>query len=340
MALTVFWDPRGARGGRPDLSGDRRGARPAKVRRTRRARVCRRDHRLHYRCDGAGSPTVILEAGIAASSLTWSRVQPVIARETRVCSYDRAGLAWSEGASSARSIDCAGQRAARPAHPRGRSASLCARRAFVWRAHHPCVRTRASGRRGRTGVRRSAPSRRMVRSIAKSAAHASRRHLSVAPGRFARAARRGATVCWPCSAAALQQRLDSSAGCSAAKSLRCWITWSARCRSCHRKFCRSCRRTGRTRKRFAACGSISRRCLRALRISREELMRSANIPVVVLSAGARDPRWLAADAALAQRSSSGRHIVSPRSGHWIHLDDPDLVISAIHDVIESRKGNL
>ena len=42
-------------------------------------------HRLHYRCDGAGTPAVILEAGIAASSLTWSRVQPLIARETRVC---------------------------------------------------------------------------------------------------------------------------------------------------------------------------------------------------------------------------------------------------------------
>src|SRR5688572_6402587 len=60
-------------------------------------------HRLHYRCDGAGAPAVILEAGIAASCLTWSRVQPVIARETRVCSYDRAGLSWSEPASSARS---------------------------------------------------------------------------------------------------------------------------------------------------------------------------------------------------------------------------------------------
>src|SRR5688500_8896077 len=60
-------------------------------------------HRLHYRCDGAGTPAVILEAGIAASSITWSRVQPVIARETRVCSYDRAGLSWSEPASHDRS---------------------------------------------------------------------------------------------------------------------------------------------------------------------------------------------------------------------------------------------
>ena len=58
-----------------------------------------------------------------------------------------------------------------------------------------------------------------------------------------------------------------------------------------------------------------------------------DIPVVVLSAGARHPQWMAEDAALASASSRGRHIVSPRSGHWIHLDDPELVITAIHDVI-------
>jgi pimeloyl-ACP methyl ester carboxylesterase len=58
-------------------------------------------------------------------------------------------------------------------------------------------------------------------------------------------------------------------------------------------------------------------------------------PVVVLSAGARDARWVAADAKLARASSHGRHIVSPRSGHWVHLDDPDLVVRAIQDVIAS-----
>jgi pimeloyl-ACP methyl ester carboxylesterase len=63
-----------------------------------------------------------------------------------------------------------------------------------------------------------------------------------------------------------------------------------------------------------------------------------DIPIVVLSAGARDARWLAADAALAHASTNGRHIVSPRSGHWIHLDDPDLVIKAVHDVIELARG--
>jgi pimeloyl-ACP methyl ester carboxylesterase len=52
--------------------------------------------RLHLNCRGTGTPTVVLEAGIAASSLSWSRVQPLVAEFTRVCSYDRGGLAWSD----------------------------------------------------------------------------------------------------------------------------------------------------------------------------------------------------------------------------------------------------
>ena len=52
--------------------------------------------RLHIHCRGSGGPAVILEAGIAASSLSWSRVQPRVAEFARVCSYDRGGLAWSD----------------------------------------------------------------------------------------------------------------------------------------------------------------------------------------------------------------------------------------------------
>lgn len=53
-------------------------------------------YRLHLLCMGKGSPTVIFESGIADDSLTWSAVQPEIARITRACSYDRAGYGWSE----------------------------------------------------------------------------------------------------------------------------------------------------------------------------------------------------------------------------------------------------
>jgi pimeloyl-ACP methyl ester carboxylesterase len=51
---------------------------------------------LHLHCLGSGSPTVVMEAGLGESSLTWSLVQPEIAATTRVCSYDRAGYGWSE----------------------------------------------------------------------------------------------------------------------------------------------------------------------------------------------------------------------------------------------------
>lgn len=56
------------------------------------------DRRLHLHEQGTGSPAVILEAGIAGSSLGWALVQPRIAAFTRVCSYDRAGLGWSDAA--------------------------------------------------------------------------------------------------------------------------------------------------------------------------------------------------------------------------------------------------
>ena len=68
-----------------------------------------------------------------------------------------------------------------------------------------------------------------------------------------------------------------------------------------------------------------------------EIDQFRDVPVFVLSSGARDTRWLAADEQLARASSKGRHIVSPRSGHWVHLDDPELVIQAIRDVITSRR---
>jgi pimeloyl-ACP methyl ester carboxylesterase len=61
-------------------------------------------HRLHAVCRGDGRPAVILEAGIAASSLSWARVLPELAAFTRACAYDRAGLAWSEPATSPRTF--------------------------------------------------------------------------------------------------------------------------------------------------------------------------------------------------------------------------------------------
>lgn len=51
---------------------------------------------LHLFCIGSGSPTVVLEAGLGENSLSWSLVQPRLAQNMRVCSYDRPGLGWSD----------------------------------------------------------------------------------------------------------------------------------------------------------------------------------------------------------------------------------------------------
>ena len=54
------------------------------------------EHRLHLYCSGQGEPAVVMDAGLGGTSLDWVRVQPELAKYTRVCSYDRAGYGWSE----------------------------------------------------------------------------------------------------------------------------------------------------------------------------------------------------------------------------------------------------
>jgi pimeloyl-ACP methyl ester carboxylesterase len=51
---------------------------------------------LHLVCAGSGSPAVILESGAGEFSIDWALAQPLIAKITRVCAYDRAGYAWSQ----------------------------------------------------------------------------------------------------------------------------------------------------------------------------------------------------------------------------------------------------
>jgi pimeloyl-ACP methyl ester carboxylesterase len=53
-------------------------------------------HRLHLWCSGAGSPAVVLESGLGGASFDWGYVQPAVAAFTKVCSYDRAGMGYSD----------------------------------------------------------------------------------------------------------------------------------------------------------------------------------------------------------------------------------------------------
>ena len=58
-------------------------------------------YRLHIHCTGTGSPTVVIDAGLGDWSTSWAGyVQPEVAKTTRVCTYDRAGLGWSNASSN------------------------------------------------------------------------------------------------------------------------------------------------------------------------------------------------------------------------------------------------
>ncbi len=57
-------------------------------------------YRLHLECTGSRGPTVILEPGGGGSAASMGLISPAVARDSRVCVYDRAGRGWSDPAAS------------------------------------------------------------------------------------------------------------------------------------------------------------------------------------------------------------------------------------------------
>jgi pimeloyl-ACP methyl ester carboxylesterase len=62
-------------------------------------------HAMRIDCSGSGSPVIVLDAGLGNDGLIWGRVQPALAKTTRVCSYDRAGFGWSDALPPPRDAD-------------------------------------------------------------------------------------------------------------------------------------------------------------------------------------------------------------------------------------------
>lgn len=58
-------------------------------------------HRLHMLRKGSGGPTVVFESGLDSfGHLSWYKVEEIVSRFSTTVSYDRAGLLWSERGSS------------------------------------------------------------------------------------------------------------------------------------------------------------------------------------------------------------------------------------------------
>ena len=293
--------------------------------------------RLHYQCAGHGAPLVVLEAGIAASSLSWGLVQPEIASFARVCSYDRAGLAWSDPGERVRSIDrfvadlrsVLHRTGAPPPYVLvGHSFGGLVIRAFA-RTHpdetaglifvdtlHPeewCDPSTEQRRMLQGGVLLSEVGVCLAR------VGVVRACLSLLSGGAPGVPRRVSRLFGPTAAALLDRIVGEVQKLPASLLPTVQSHWSQpkafRGMAQHLAalpFCSS---------RMPGSDAVLRR-----------------IPIVVLSAANRSERWLAADAALAQLSSSGRHLISSRAGHWILLDDPSLVIDAVRDVVDRARS--
>lgn len=52
--------------------------------------------RINLRCTGSGPVTVVFESRLAFPSYSWRKVQPLVAKFAKACSYDRAGLGFSD----------------------------------------------------------------------------------------------------------------------------------------------------------------------------------------------------------------------------------------------------
>jgi pimeloyl-ACP methyl ester carboxylesterase len=63
---------------------------------------------LRVYCMGVGQPAVVLESGLGDGAWSWRMVQAAMAKDTRVCSYDRAGLGASDEANGPRDVDAMG----------------------------------------------------------------------------------------------------------------------------------------------------------------------------------------------------------------------------------------
>jgi pimeloyl-ACP methyl ester carboxylesterase len=59
---------------------------------------------LHLHCSGQGQPTVVVETGLGDFSFDWVFVQRGLSKITRTCTYDRAGYAWSDPGPEARTF--------------------------------------------------------------------------------------------------------------------------------------------------------------------------------------------------------------------------------------------
>lgn len=291
--------------------------------------------RLHLWCTGEGSPTVVLDSGLPGSSLSWTLVQPEVARFTRVCSYDRAGLGWSDPGppprTTARIVEdlralLERARIEPPYVVVGHSFSAFTARLYASQYPdevagivlvdpiHPREWLGLSPERER-GLRRAVQlSRYGAFLVALGLGRLVAWLIRIGAGSLARflvllvagGAVRGRESLME-SAWKLPPELRSTVG----------MFWTQP-------------------KSYRALADQ----IEALPVSAAQVAAMSDLgdmPLVVLSASNSDSGRRSDHDAAAQLSSRGRHLVALESGHWIQLDRPECVVTTIRDVCEAAR---
>jgi len=287
--------------------------------------------RLHVEEAGGGEgPVVVLEAGIAASSLSWSLVQPEVAKFVRVIRYDRAGLAWSDLARGPRTAEyLAGEL-----------------RALLEKAQIPGPYVLVGHSFGGYVARMfTAKYPKQVAGLVLLDCPNTSEWIPLKPEEKRKLqggalfSRIGAVL-----AAVGVVRFCLARLTSGSTALPVMVT---------RSFGRSAltvvgRLVGEVQKLPAAVRPqvqahwCQPKSFRSMASHLEHLPQSAaqveaagsmgSIPLVVLTASKPSPERFAAQEAVARLSVRGKHMVTETSGHWIHLDAPGLVVDAIREV--------
>lgn len=288
-------------------------------------------HRLHVTSAGAGSPPVLFESGIAASSLSWAALQPAIAAFTRVHAYDRAGLGWSDVPSRPRTFDrivedlSAVLAAVAPSERCilvGHSFGSFVVRGFAMR-HPDAV----------AGLVLVDPAMEWLTPTPEHAYRLRRaRYLSRMGAWLARVGVVRACLAFLVGGMpAVPQRVARLFGPTVSRTLDRLVT--------------------EVRKLPPATYPLMQsiwsqpKCFHAMADHLLTLERDAGaiasvvvpreIPSVVISSGNQPPEQLDAHRRLAEASNAGRHILAERSAHWVQFDEPELIIGAVRELVES-----
>jgi pimeloyl-ACP methyl ester carboxylesterase len=286
--------------------------------------------RLHVWCTGEGTPVVLFEAGIAASSLSWTHVQPEVARFTRACAYDRAGLGWSDPAVSPRTVErmivelravAAHAAPSQPVVLVGHSFGVFL--ALVYATRYPTDVSalvlldpptewqQLTGTRARLlwgGIQLSRVGEWLAR------LGLVRASLALLTGGAPGAARTFLRLFGPAAARTVEHLVGEVRKLPPEVHPVVQTLWSDP--KCFRGMAQHLAALGEA---GAAAAGVS---------------RLPDLPLVVLSGRDQPPHILAAHGALARLSGRGRHVIATGSGHWMHLDEPELVVESVREVVE------